>query len=63
MTLPEISESLAGRIEIHDLWPLSKSELEGHQSSFLKILVSEKDRFKPSKTSWSDVVKMLGLGG
>jgi uncharacterized protein len=63
MTLPKISESLAGRIEIHDLWPLSKSELEGHQSSFLKTLVSEKAGFKPSKTPWDEIVKMLGLGG
>lgn len=63
MTLPKISESLAGRIEIHDLWPLSKCELEGHRSNFLNILVSEKVGFKSSKTSWNDIVKMLYLGG
>jgi predicted AAA+ superfamily ATPase len=63
MTLPRISESLAGRIEIHNLWPFSKSELEGSQSNFLKTLVSENPRFKPSKTSWNEIVKMLGLGG
>lgn len=63
MTLPKISESLAGRIEIHDLWPLSRCEIEGSQSSFLKNLVSEKARFKPQAASWNDIVKMLGLGG
>jgi len=63
MTLPKISESLAGRIEIHNLWPLSKSELEGHKSNFLKTLISQQAKFKPSKISWNEIVKMLGLGG
>jgi predicted AAA+ superfamily ATPase len=63
MTLPKISESLAGRIEIHNLWPLSKSELEGRQSNFLKTLVSNNGKFKPSKISWNEIIKVLGLGG
>ncbi len=29
MLLPKVSESLAGRVEIHTLWPLSQAEIEG----------------------------------
>lgn len=63
MTLPKISESLAGRIEIHNLWPLSRREIEGSQSHFIKTLVSKKGRFNSSKTSWEEIVQILGLGG
>jgi predicted AAA+ superfamily ATPase len=63
MTLPKISDSLAGRIEIHNLWPLSKSEIEGRKSTFLQTLTSHEAEFKPAKTSWNDIVKMLGIGG
>lgn len=35
LTLPKASESLAGRMEVHTLWPLSQSEIEGVSSGFL----------------------------
>lgn len=35
LTLPRVSESLAGRMEIIPLWPLSQSEMEGVGSGFL----------------------------
>ena len=33
--LPKISESLAGRIELLTLWPLSQGELVGHKEAFI----------------------------
>jgi predicted AAA+ superfamily ATPase len=41
MALPQISDSLAGRIEIHTLLPLSNSELNRQPSSFLKKAKSQ----------------------
>lgn len=35
LTLPKVSESLAGRMEILTLWPLAQSELEGVPSGFV----------------------------
>lgn len=35
MLLPRVSESLAGRMETHVLWPFSEGELEGRPESFL----------------------------
>jgi predicted AAA+ superfamily ATPase len=36
MSLPMIADSLAGRIEIHSLLPLSNAEILGHRSEFLE---------------------------
>ena len=34
MTLPRVADSLAGRVELHTLWPFSQGELEGKRVSF-----------------------------
>jgi uncharacterized protein len=41
LLLPNISESLAGRMEIHTLWPFSAGELEGRRESFIDKLFSD----------------------
>ena len=38
MLLPKVSESLAGRMEILNLWPLAQSEIEGTSGSFVDAL-------------------------
>lgn len=40
MMLPKVADSLAGRIEIHRLWPLSQTEIHGLKSNFLQTLIS-----------------------
>lgn len=35
LVLPKLSESLAGRIEISTLWPLSQGEIDGHEDAFI----------------------------
>jgi predicted AAA+ superfamily ATPase len=35
MTLPRLSESLAGRIELHTLWPFSQGEMAGRRETFV----------------------------
>jgi uncharacterized protein len=63
MSLPRIADSLAGRIETHNLWPFSQDEMNGEKSDFLNILTSEDMRFPPSKTSWEDILGMITNGG
>lgn len=41
LMLPNVSESLAGRIEILTLWPLAQAEIAGTTSSFVDLLFSE----------------------
>src|SRR5690606_8856482 len=63
MTLPKVADSLAGRIEIHRLWPLSQNEIRRQSPRFLKTLISEDNRFPNIKTDWKDMVQMIKTGG
>ena len=40
LTVPSISESLAGRVRILDLWPLSQGELDGRRERFVDCMFS-----------------------
>jgi predicted AAA+ superfamily ATPase len=41
LLLPQISESLAGRMEILTLWPLSQGEISGRQETFLETVFTD----------------------
>lgn len=41
LLLPRVSESLAGRMEVHTLWPLSQGEIDGHPETFLDRLLGD----------------------
>jgi len=38
LALPKVSESLAGRMEVHTLWPLSQGEIRGLREGFIDAL-------------------------
>lgn len=63
MSLPKIADSLAGRIEIHNLWPFSRDEIKDEKSGFINALISKEGRFITSKTSWKEVIEMIVEGG
>jgi predicted AAA+ superfamily ATPase len=45
LLLPNIADSLAGRMEIQTLWPLSESEIEGWHGNFVDAVMA--DSWKP----------------
>ena len=63
MTFPQVADSLAGRIEIHQLWPLSQSEILGKKSNFLNTLVTPDGRFHAHKNNWRGMVEAIRAGG
>lgn len=63
MLMPEVGDSLAGRIESHSLWPLSIDEMAGKKSDFLKKLRSPENQFQPSETSWDKLISDIKRGG
>lgn len=63
MTLPRVADSLAGRIEVHHLWPLSQDEIIGRQSHFLEILTSKDAKFQNSKSTWENTMEAIQRGG
>lgn len=63
MTLPKVADSLAGRIEMHTLWPLSQAEIRDRKPAFLEALVSGEGRFPGKKTEWMQIVQAIKVGG
>ncbi|MEI8295818.1 MAG: ATP-binding protein [Alphaproteobacteria bacterium] len=62
MTLPKLSESLAGRIELQTLWPLSQGEFLGQQETFIDQLFSAD--FSPKlEATPVDLYKAILTGG
>ena len=55
--------SLAGRIEIHNLWPLSQTEIRGKKSKFLDTLIRTDGRFQSHKNNWKDIIEAIRTGG
>jgi predicted AAA+ superfamily ATPase len=42
LNLPRVAETLAGRVEVLRLWPLSQGEIEGHREGFVEVLLAGK---------------------
>ncbi len=40
LSLPRVADTLAGRMEVLRLWPLSQGEIEGHREGFLDALLA-----------------------
>jgi predicted AAA+ superfamily ATPase len=48
MLLPTVSESLAGRVEVHTLWPFSQAEIEGAAGRIVELLLDASSRPSPA---------------
>ena len=63
MTLPQVADSLAGRMEIADLLPLSQSEMHGEPASFLARAFQGKAPTVGEPISGSRLVQLVLSGG
>lgn len=63
MLLPKVSESLAGRIEIHTLWPFSQAEIEGVPSRMIDSLFAEGRPPTGEATGREELIERLCRGG
>lgn len=64
LTAPRVMDSLAGRIEIATLWPLSQGELRGVEESFVDALLDgEPSRVAGSGVDFQGLAEMLARGG
>ncbi len=64
MLLPKVSESLAGRVEIHTLWPFSQAEIEGVPGQIIELLLDESSRPNRAPASTrEDLVERIVRGG
>ena len=64
MTLPQIADSLAGRIALHTLLPLSQAELQGRPSDFLaRALAQDWPPMRPDWAAADGIVDRVLAGG
>ncbi len=67
LALPTIAESLAGRMEIVNLFPLSQSEIEGAEGGFAKLLFETSAAFHERAAGRpcdrTDVCRRIVVGG
>lgn len=64
MLLPSVSESLAGRIEVHTLWPFSQAEIERVPGRMIELLLDESSPagIAPASTR-EDLIERIVRGG
>ncbi len=63
-TLPKLADSLAGRIEILTLWPLSQGEIEGGKEDFIsEVFAEEMTRLAPAPLDRKDLFERILQGG
>ena len=64
LLIPRLSESLAGRMEILPLWPLSQGEIVEHQEGFVDAVFKQKlPPLKPSPRDETDLTARVLRGG
>jgi hypothetical protein len=66
LTVPVLSESLAGRARIIDLWPFSQGELAGVREAFLDRVFAGPDAWAavaPSRTTRAEYFRRVCTGG
>ncbi|MBI5658745.1 MAG: ATP-binding protein [Nitrosomonadales bacterium] len=64
MLLPQLSDSLAGRIEVLQLYPLAQSELAGQQATFLQQMFgAEMLAISTSKRLGDELIERIVNGG
>lgn len=63
MVLPKLADTLAGRMEIVTLWPLSQGEIRHRREGFIDLAFSDAPMPAVSELSVSELVAMLIAGG
>lgn len=61
--LPRLSDSLAGRMEITNLWPLSQGELEGHTEDLAAWLFGDTFSQVPKGDEAGEILRRATRGG
>src|SRR5215469_3802040 len=63
LTLPQVSESLAGRMEVVNLFPLSRAEVRGKRPNFLKAAFDSRVVNPAEAIIGDDLIQAVLIGG
>ncbi|MFZ5570841.1 MAG: ATP-binding protein [Thermodesulfobacteriota bacterium] len=64
LALPRLADSLAGRMELITLWPLSRSEIDNSEANYIDLLFDpDGPRFPAADSSRKDLFERMVCGG
>jgi hypothetical protein len=63
LSLPRVADTLAGRMEVLRLWPLSQGEIEGRREGFLESLLNGRPPTKAAAVDRADLLRRIEAGG
>ncbi len=63
MSLPRLAESLAGRMELHTLWPFSQGEIDGTREAFIDRLFDAELVVPRAENPEHEVIDRICTGG
>jgi len=63
LSLPRVADTLAGRMEVLRLWPLSQGEIEGRRESFLELLLAGEPPMTADPVDRGDLLRRIEAGG
>ncbi|MCW2286833.1 putative AAA+ superfamily ATPase [Rhodoblastus acidophilus] len=63
LTLPRVADSLAGRMETIQMFPLAKAEIEGRKPTFLERVFEGRLQSQQNAIVGDDLVELVLLGG
>jgi hypothetical protein len=64
LSLPQLAQSLAGRVELHTLWPFSQGEIAGQQESLVdRSFAGRLTTPKVHNVTPKDLIRRICLGG
>jgi predicted AAA+ superfamily ATPase len=63
LSMPRVAESLAGRMEVATLWPLSQGELSGNRERFVDTLLAGKLPGSRGEAGGDDILDRILRGG
>lgn len=64
LSLPRVADTLAGRMEVLRLWPLSQGEIEGHREGFLdRLLAGDPAAAEADSIDRADLLRRVEAGG
>lgn len=61
--LPQASDALVGRMELHTLWPLSQGEIGGRRESFIDALFGDDVRWEAGELDRAGLAERICTGG
>lgn len=63
LVVPKLGDSLAGRMLIYELYPLSQGEILGKRENFLEIAFSDNPVFQTSHFNKRELIERISRGG